>query len=64
MMRELRWSVIVDDTQHWTPEHLAACERQDADFDDFAVAGLLEAMQAAGLKYMEAHPDLFRGDLV
>lgn len=64
-MRELRWSVTVDDSERWTAEHLAACEEDDpGSYDDWALEGLREAMEAAGNDYIKANPDLFRGELI
>lgn len=62
---ELRWSVVAEDSDHWTPASIEACERDDpASEADWVVDGLREAMQKAGNAYIEANPDLFRGELV
>lgn len=63
--RELRWSVVVQDYEHWTAEHRAAAEAEPGgSYDDYAAGLLAEAMHAAGDRFIAEHRDLFRGDLV
>ena len=70
-MRALRWSVVVDDPDRWTPERRLAADiwtEHDggwygAGYDDWVVAGLADAMRKAGEAFIAANPDLFRGGL-
>lgn len=63
-IRNLRFAVTVEDYQHWAPEHLAAAEAAGIHtYDDWAVDQLEDVMLAAGQRYIDDHPDMFRDGL-
>lgn len=62
--RDLRFGVVVEDTDHWTPEHLAAAEKAGDGYDDWVAAQLEDVMREAGQDFIDNHPDLFRGELI
>jgi hypothetical protein len=57
---QLVFSVIVNDYDKWTAEHLAAAEAQPDDGDDWVRDQLSEVMRAAGDEFIRLNPDLFR----
>jgi hypothetical protein len=57
---ELRFAVVVADSDHWTAEHVAAAQADPGDGYSDWVAGHVEAqMRAAGNRFIAEHPDLF-----
>lgn len=65
-VRSLSWAVATADYEHWTAEQRAAAEA-DPDtrlYSDYAVGLVAEAMRAAGQAVMDAHPEMFRGELI
>lgn len=64
-LRLLDWSVVVEDIDHWTAEHVAAADAEPGGgYDDWVVDQLRDSMHEAGQRFIQEYPDLFRGDLV
>lgn len=64
-MRTLSFSIVVEDYEHWTKEHLAQCDKDDpGSYDDWVVDKIYRVMAKAGDEYIKGHPDLFRGSEV
>ncbi|HET9144091.1 hypothetical protein [Actinophytocola sp.] len=64
--RELSFAILTADYEHWTPEQRAAAEADPNTslYSDYAVALVAEAMHAAGQAVIDAHPEMFRGELI
>lgn len=64
MQRELRFSIITDKYEHWSPEHLKEWEEGDASPDDYVISKLEIVMREAGEQFIRENPDLFYGELM
>lgn len=64
-LRELRFHTTISDTDHWTPEHLAAASADEgaALYEDWAADQLATVMREAGRRFAAANPDLFPSGL-
>lgn len=62
----MEWSVTVQDPERWDPKTVQAAhdDAETASYEGFAVRGLQDAMAAAGQAYIDAHRDMFDGDLL
>lgn len=61
--RAMTFGLTVEDYEHWTAEHLQACEAAGASsYDGWVFEQLYDVMFAAGNAFIAAHPDLFRTD--
>ena len=57
----LRFGLVLNDSDKWTPEHVAAADADPCEsYDDWVTDQLSEMMCAAALEFMQANPDLFR----
>lgn len=57
----LRFGVVINDCEKWTPWHLAKAEADASEsYDNWVADQLSEVMRAAAFKFMQANPDLFR----
>lgn len=62
----LQWSVVVEDSDHWSQEELDAAhaDTDSHSYDSYAVKGLADAMVAAGEAFIAQHPTMFDGGIV
>lgn len=59
--RQFCFAVVVEDSDHWPAEAVAAAdESDDRSYDEWVVRQLQAVMAAAGEEFMAANPDLFR----
>lgn len=58
---DLSWSVLVADSDRWTPEQRAAADADEMSlgYDGYAAGLVAEAMREAGEAVMAAHPEMF-----
>ena len=58
----LRFGVVINDSDKWTPWHVAKAEAENSpgDYDSWVADQLSEVMRTAALAFMRANPDLFR----
>lgn len=63
--RDLNWSIIIQDYQHWSKEHFDAWDKSETlSFDDWVTEQLALVMQKAGEQFIKDNPDLFAGELI
>jgi hypothetical protein len=60
----MRFSVTVEDYEHWSTDHLKACDDNDSysDYADWVVDQLEDVMRKAGNEFINKNSDLFRSD--
>lgn len=65
-MCRMSFSVVVEDASKWPWEARQRAEAAGYDEHhlDWARRGLEEAMYEAGRRFIEQHPELFRGELI
>jgi hypothetical protein len=66
--RDVRWSFVTADHDHWTSEHKDEFYAQEEtglqDYSDWVYDKITEVMENAGHEFMAQNPDLFTGELI
>jgi len=57
----LEYPVVIEDPEHWSEEHLAACAKDTSSesYEEWVTTQLDDVMRAAGEDFIQRHPDLF-----